>query len=358
MPHAEAASQRAACILSKLLEDHASAVSAAQSDVDTAAAESAEAHKRVASLKKASEIEDTPVQTRRRGLVRRSRHSNPDIRREEEERKQQRLAELSDALTIALVTEAEASAREATCRAKLCEAATAYSQRRAQLGPVTPAEFMETARDLAKNAFSFYSNLILKEPQLEREGGVKYKYGECAELRRALKAVAILFDPEKTAGIPRADKIQAIRHLSHFKLPLFESRICQGLEQEIDYVQELARSPFNWTTVPGAESFRKRNKNKQWRQVAGEKGRRVWEWWRTHRHNERIPTFLFVVRILAVIAVSSADIERAFSVYGNIVAKVGEALEDVFEARLFCLLNGEDFFDDTAYHIDSICLPP
>ena len=59
-----------------------------------------------------------------------------------------------------------------------------------------------------------------------------------------------------------------------------------------------------------------------------------------------------------MIAVSSADIERAFSVYGNIVAKVGEALEDVFEARLFCLLNGEDFFDDTAYHIDSICLPP
>ena len=62
-----------------------------------------------------------------------------------------------------------------------------------------------------------------------------------------------------------------------------------------------------------------------------EKARRVWEWWHTKHHN--FSYFATAARLLALVPISSAAVERVFSQVKLIIATVGER---VLEKTLEC----------------------
>ena len=103
--------------------------------------------------------------------------------------------------------------------------------------------------------------------------------------------------------------------------------------------------------APGAAALRKKNGEKEpppptptrverprdWHDDPGEKGRRIWEWWRSRLLDEICPFVYFkeAVRLVVLVQTSSASIERVFSQVKRILASVGEnILEDNLELRL------------------------
>ena len=52
---------------------------------------------------------------------------------------------------------------------------------------------------------------------------------------------------------------------------------------------------------------------KTWKDDPIEKARRVWEWWRAHRADPGITKFVMAARLVALVQVSSASVERTFS---------------------------------------------
>jgi hypothetical protein len=76
---------------------------------------------------------------------------------------------------------------------------------------------------------------------------------------------------------------------------------------------------------------------RDWHDDPGEKGRRIWEWWRSRLLDEICPFVYFkeAVRLVVLVQTSSASIERVFSETKWILASVGESiLEDNLELRL------------------------
>ena len=76
---------------------------------------------------------------------------------------------------------------------------------------------------------------------------------------------------------------------------------------------------------------------RDWHDDPGEKGRRIWEWWRSRLLDEICPFVYFkeAVRLVVLVQTSSASIERVFSEVKRILASVGESiLEDNLELRL------------------------
>ena len=79
-----------------------------------------------------------------------------------------------------------------------------------------------------------------------------------------------------------------------------------------------------------------------WKQDIGERSRRIYDWWRTvmNERNGTIPCFEEAVRLVAVVQVSNAAVERVFSQLTFIRRAVGDAtLRDVMELRAFIRCN-------------------
>jgi hypothetical protein len=133
-----------------------------------------------------------------------------------------------------------------------------------------------------------------------------------------------------------------------------------------------AKANYNWDEAPGSKEYndqllrskaarerrkaraaalRKANREKEpppptptrverprdWHDDPGEKGRRIWEWWRSRLLDEICPFVYFkeAVRLVVLVQTSSASIERVFSQVKRILASVGEnILEDNLELRL------------------------
>ena len=77
---------------------------------------------------------------------------------------------------------------------------------------------------------------------------------------------------------------------------------------------------------------------RDWYDDPGEKGRRIWEGWRSRLLDEICPFVYFkeAVRLVVLVQTSSASIERVFSEVKRILASVGDSiLEDNLELRLF-----------------------
>ena len=70
-----------------------------------------------------------------------------------------------------------------------------------------------------------------------------------------------------------------------------------------------------------------------WRNDRIEKARRVWEWWRAK--HPKLNYFFLAARLVAIIPVSSASVERVFSQVKHIIETVGEnVLEGSLESRV------------------------
>lgn len=106
--------------------------------------------------------------------------------------------------------------------------------------------------------------------------------------------------------------------------------------------------PF-WSEVEGAEEYdktleKKKQKdpenygNRTWRDDRIESTRRAWEWWRSyHTHFTYLSK---VARLVALIPITSAAVERCFSQVKFIIETCGEnGLQETLEVRLMERVN-------------------
>ena len=112
----------------------------------------------------------------------------------------------------------------------------------------------------------------------------------------------------------------------------------RDIQQEILFVDEANQKLAN-------DDFRKM----EWKKDAGERSRRIYEWWRkamTHFKN-KIPKFTEALIIIVTVQPSSAASERVFSQLNFIRRAIGDkALNDLIELRCFLRCNkglGEDY---------------
>ena len=76
-----------------------------------------------------------------------------------------------------------------------------------------------------------------------------------------------------------------------------------------------------------------------------EKARRIWEWWPIHR--EKFVYFKTAVRLVVLVQVSSAPVERVFSRLRLIVETSQQnTLHDAILLRLFVAINEKYVTDD------------
>ena len=119
------------------------------------------------------------------------------------------------------------------------------------------------------------------------------------------------------------------------------------------YLAKLRSTPEAfWSELEGAKEYdEKLEKKKQqdpethgnrtWRDDRIEATRRAWEWWRCYHKN-----FIYlskVVRLVVLIPITSAAVERVFSQVKFIIETIGESgLQDTLELRLMERVNKYD----------------
>ncbi len=85
--------------------------------------------------------------------------------------------------------------------------------------------------------------------------------------------------------------------------------------------------------------------DKNWMDDPREKARRIWEWWPIHR--EKFVYFKTAVRLVVLVQVSSAPVERVFSRLRLIVETSQQnTLHDAILLRLFVAINEKYVTDD------------
>jgi len=136
-----------------------------------------------------------------------------------------------------------------------------------------------------------------------------------------------------------------IDDLSHFGFSKLTPNFLVRMKDEIIEYQRIAQNElFDWDSLPGADQWAAAQKDngKPWQQGTSEKCRRVWEWWRIHRHN--LTFFQVAVRLVVLIQVSSAAVERIFSQLKHILDTTQQhALHDAIELRLFERVNTKHY---------------
>ena len=143
---------------------------------------------------------------------------------------------------------------------------------------------------------------------------------------------------------------QAVRDLKAFGFDEF----CDGggiidkiLEQVPEFIA-IVKSTSNdfWNSVENASDYdielaKKAVENntvvtRTWKDDPIEKARRVWEWWRSNHSNPKIHYFAVAARLVALVQVSSAKVERIFSQVKLICETTGvNPLEETIEVRLY-----------------------
>jgi hypothetical protein len=106
--------------------------------------------------------------------------------------------------------------------------------------------------------------------------------------------------------------------------------------------KEIARRDHDWSYDERSESYdhkqrqkelRKAGDGRPWEENPKEQARRIWCWWKKNR--DAVPAQWQVVRIIALLQISSAACERLFSALKAIIAAVGESASAVtLNARL------------------------
>ena len=82
-----------------------------------------------------------------------------------------------------------------------------------------------------------------------------------------------------------------------------------------------------------AEKDPAKHGGKTWRDDRIEKARRIWEWWRAKC--PKLTYFFLAARLIALVPISSAAVERVFSQVKHILETVGDnVLEESLESRV------------------------
>ena len=104
-----------------------------------------------------------------------------------------------------------------------------------------------------------------------------------------------------------------------------------------------------WSEIDGADKYdhglRKKqeedpeqNADRTWKDDRIEQSRRVWEWWRVR--GSKLHYFFSAARLVAIVPLSSASVERVFSQVKFIIETVGHnPMEETLETRVMERVN-------------------
>lgn len=98
-----------------------------------------------------------------------------------------------------------------------------------------------------------------------------------------------------------------------------------------------------WSKVDGAKEYDDEAKKKDgnetsWKDDRIEQSRRVWEWWRVK--SDKLFYFFTAARLVAIVPLSSASVERVFSQVKLIIEACGQnILEETLETRVMERVN-------------------
>ena len=126
---------------------------------------------------------------------------------------------------------------------------------------------------------------------------------------------------------------------------LREKVIIEDMTKEIPtYKAAILSTPESfWSKVEGARRYddnvaTKKGENYSWRDDRIEQSRRVWEWWRMK--SDKLFFFFTAARLVAIVPLSSASVERVFSQVKLIVETCGQnLLEETLETRVMERVN-------------------
>lgn len=246
------------------------------------------------------------------------------------------------------------------------------------LGPTSKEEFVEHGIPVAQAAFEKYRKLL----QVTRAPGAEMT--DLMQAKRAFKACK-LFDPLYLATDPPMEVLCVLEDdLAFFAYPEFDDDFLAGLKKEIPEAILLAKKEFDWEAIDGSKQYRHRVSERarreqqriaianaeedtdtplaaalpahvtiqevlpndirhydSWQDDAGERSRRIWEWWRTwFSSNNTFVKIRHALRLIALAQPSSAATERVFSQLQFIRRVCGDAmLEDLLCMRTLVRCN-------------------
>ena len=156
----------------------------------------------------------------------------------------------------------------------------------------------------------------------------------------------------------------------------FTPEFLTGMKKELKLLVRHAKMIYNWETAPGSKAYNDRLARKEvarakaaerrvqegrpdsaqtrvsiytsWKEDAGERSRRIWEWWKNRvKSEDDFKFFKTAVRLVALTQVSSASVERVFSQLVRIKKECGETmLEETVFLRLLCRLHSDEDVPD------------
>ena len=137
-----------------------------------------------------------------------------------------------------------------------------------------------------------------------------------------------------------------VDQLSSFKFTEFSLDFLGNMKKELPMYRVAIDSGFNWSAVDGTEKYDNDAKKSRAGRQAGndaEVARRVWEWWKAK--GSRFTYFKDAVRLVVLVQVSSASVERVFSHLKRILeSSQHEILHDILEIRMFERINSKYYY--------------
>jgi hypothetical protein len=205
----------------------------------------------------------------------------------------------------------------------------------------TAKEFMAYARQCVEPAVTYYASHFKEGTELH-----KVKQGAIA---------AKVFDPRVLAKISiHACKLLLETLFANFKTPALSSQLYEQLVAELPLVSAAAKVPGTGLEfVDGAKEYDASTAaaaaskgdvptqgQQPWETDMKESARRIWAWWKANYIAGKFPAWTKAVRIVALIPMSSAFVERVFS-QAALIREIGgdSMLLDLFELRVMVRTN-------------------
>jgi hypothetical protein len=243
------------------------------------------------------------------------------------------------------------------------------------LGPTTKEEFVQYGKGVAQAALEKYKKLF----QVIRPPGTDIT--DLMRAKRSFQACKV-FDTLYLATDPPMEVLYSlVDDLEYFDYPEFDEEFRADLKKEIPEAIQLAKGEFDWEALPGSKQYRQRVLGRarreqhriaianaeentdappdaaipaqpqvhpndignydSWQEDAGERSRRIWEWWRAwFLSGNKFLKIRHAMRLIVLAQPSSAATERVFSQLQFIRRVCGDAmLEDVLCMRTMVRCN-------------------
>lgn len=217
---------------------------------------------------------------------------------------------------------------------------------------ITQDDFLNHGFDKVCPIFNDYKRLFLVNT------------GDYFSLSQAYCAARVFNPLLVAATMTIADIEMAVKALRHFNFDEFRigNGIIEDMIKQIPVYMAPVKSTVQsyWNDVEGAKSMikdrankvtkhpEKYNVNYMWKKDPIEKSRRIWEWWRANHIVLSINYFVLAVRLVVLVQISSASVERIFSQVKLICDAIGvSGLEETIVACMYERCNDYSIFSQS-----------